>query len=176
MRKVIFYIATSLDGYIADTNGGIDWLTMPVENPQPDNNYEDFYRTVDTVILGRTTYDQVTTELSPKHYPYADVTSYVMTTKPLDDHDNIYFTNDNIIDLVTRLKAQTGKTIWVVGGSAVAKPLIEHNLIDEYHLAIIPKILGDGIPLFPQFSTTPLPFTAKESYIKNNIVYQVFTK
>lgn len=77
LRKVVLYIATSLDGYIADKEGKVDWL-VPT-GVEEDTSYEDFYAQVDTVIMGRTTYDQVVTELSPTHYPYEDVTSYIMT-------------------------------------------------------------------------------------------------
>lgn len=70
-RKVILYIAVSIDGFIADTQGGIDFLgEVTVDKPVSDDSYERFYETIDTVVMGRTTYQQVVEELSPDHYPY----------------------------------------------------------------------------------------------------------
>lgn len=148
MRKVILYIATSLDGYIAEEDGGIRWLTDDVQFDEGDTSYDDFYSTVDTVVLGRTTYDQVTQELSPANYPYEDVKSYVMTSKPFKGQDNLIPTNENIINLIKTLKAQSGKAIWIVGGASIIYPLVKENLIDEYQISIVPVLLGKGIPLF----------------------------
>ena len=70
MRRIVLYIAMSLDGYLADPAGGVDWLTGQDPSWEGDGGYSDFVRTVDTVILGRRTYDQITTQLSPSAWPY----------------------------------------------------------------------------------------------------------
>ena len=72
MRKAILYIAMSLDGYIADARGGVDWLTGDGSEPEHEGSYPAFYNAVDTVIMGHTTYRQITCELSPGHWVYGD--------------------------------------------------------------------------------------------------------
>lgn len=174
-RKVILYIATSLDGYIADKNGGIDWLATNVVSSEVDTSYEDFYNKVDTVIMGRTTFDQVTTELSPENYPYADSTSYVLTSREASKKENVIFTNENVVNLVSTLKEEEGKDIFIVGGASIVQPLVEANLIDEYQLAIIPTLLGEGISLFGSIDQD-VKLTATSAKVINNIVYHTYQK
>ncbi|MGX7013593.1 dihydrofolate reductase family protein [Vagococcus silagei] len=174
-RKIILYIAMSLDGYIATKDGSIDWLESDEPILEEDNSYETFYETVDTVIMGSTTYDQVVNELSPDIYPYENATSYVLTSKKRTDKENIHFVNQDIVDLVDDLKEKSGKNIWIVGGSSIVAPLVAANLIDEYQLAIVPVILGEGIPLFKAQEKTI--FLKKEKvYTKNNLSYLTFVK
>ena len=174
-RKIILYIATSLDGFIADTNGGINWLYENSIQTENDTSYEDFYTHVDTVIMGRTTYDQVTTELSPNEYPYASSESYVLTSRNTEKLENITFTDSSIIDIVSNLKTKEGKDVFIVGGASIIKPLIEANLIDEYKLAIIPTLLGEGIPLFSDIQGN-IQLKATEAKVVNNIVYHTYEK
>ena len=173
-RKIILFIATSLDGFIADTQGNIDWLHENTIDSEKDTAYDDFYTSVDTVIMGRTTYDQVTTSLSPDYYPYADSQSYIMTTQGNKTIENITFTNENLVELVTTLKEQDGKNVFIVGGASIVKPLMESNLIDEYQLAIIPTVLGSGIPLFT--TKRQLKLNATSAKVVNNIVYHTYEK
>lgn len=152
-RNVILYIATSLDGFIADVNGGIDWIAKNSEMDESDTSYNDFYQSIDTVIMGSTTYNQITTELSPDHYPYSDSKSYVFTSKDREDVENVYFVNADVIETVNRLLKEPGKDIWILGGSSIVTPLVNANLIDVYQIALIPVILARGIPLFNHIDT-----------------------
>lgn len=174
MRKVILYIATSVDGYIAKEDGGIDWLE-DVETTEEDHSYEQFYAGVDTVIMGRTTYDQVTTELSPEVYPYEDVTSYIMTSREADARKNCHFVAGSVIELVKKLKEEEGENIWIVGGNGVIQPLVEANLIDEYQITLIPIILGKGIPLFNEMEES-LKLKAISSHCKNGMVTTIYKR
>ncbi|MGL4644424.1 MAG: dihydrofolate reductase family protein [Vagococcus fluvialis] len=174
-RKVILYIATSLDGFITDSKGGIDWLHTNAIEKETDTSYEDFYSNIDTVIMGRTTYDQVTEVLSPNEYPYADSQSYVLTSRKTESTETITFTNKSVVDIVTDQKKQPGKDIFIVGGASIIKPLVEENLIDEYQLAIIPTLLGEGIPLFSDIKGN-LKLTATQAKVVNNIVYHTYVK
>lgn len=174
-RKIILYIATSLDGFIADTKGDINWLSENNTDLVSDTSYEDFYQSVDTVIMGRTTYDQVTQTLSPDDYPYADSKSYVITSRRGDNKENVTFTDQSVVELVKELKETNGKDIFIIGGASIVKPLVEENLIDEYQLAIIPTILGSGIPLFSSLEQ-PLKLTATNVQLVNNIVYHTYQK
>ncbi|HCM88570.1 MULTISPECIES: dihydrofolate reductase family protein [Vagococcus] len=174
-RKIILYIATSLDGFIADRNGNIDWLSTNVDSSEIDTSYEDFYQQVDTVILGRTTYDQVTQVLSPDNYPYSDSTSYVLTSRPGESAESIIFTDQPVVEIVNNLKQTNGGNVFIVGGASIIQPLVEANLIDEYQLATIPVILGEGIPLFKSIKE-PVGLQIKNISTVNNVVYRTYVK
>ncbi|MBP1044496.1 dihydrofolate reductase [Vagococcus sp. BWB3-3] len=174
-RKVILFIATSIDGYIADKSGGVGWLDSATEIIEEDHSYEAFYEKVDTVILGRTTYDQVVNELAPGNYPYEDVTSYVITSRGTEDLAKVHFTNESVVNLVRELKASNGGTIWIVGGSSVVMPLVNENLIDEYQLSTMPILLGQGISLFQEMPKS-LRLQTGEVHLKNGIVTTTYFK
>ncbi|CAM3723462.1 dihydrofolate reductase family protein [Erysipelothrix urinaevulpis] len=172
-RKVKLFISMSLDGYIADLKGGIDWLE--VENYETDDSYTKFYDTVDTVLMGYTTYDQITNQLSPNNYPYKDSQSIVFTHKKLTQEKNIKFTSQSVNETVNVLKKKSGKDIWIVGGSKIIKPLVEENMIDEYYIAVIPKLIGRGIPLFAKHDRK-LNLILQNTFMKNGIVYLCYKK
>lgn len=154
MRKVILYIAASLDGYIASPDGSVEWLPTPP--PGEDYGYADFLATADAALLGRTTYEQV---LMFGEWPYPTLTNYVFSRKPptglLDP--SVQFVSTNPADFVAELRQQPGGTIWLVGGSTLASPLLAARLVDELMLFVVPRLLGAGIPLWrPQDHPQPL--------------------
>lgn len=174
-RNVILYIAMSLDGYIAHTNGDVSWLCGEDENSPETGNYAQFIENIDTVILGYTTYHQIITELSPTHWVYSTMKSYVLTHKKEKSTDEIIFTNQNIKDLILQLKAEQGKDIWICGGANIANQLIKLNLIDRYHIAVIPTILGSGIRLFASdYAGIKLNLVSTENY--NGITELVYER
>lgn len=148
MRKVVLYIAMSLDGFIADKNGSVDWLAGHDKDSQELGSYPEFSKTIDAVVLGYSTYHQIVTELSPDNWPYSGMQSYVLTHRKLDATDEIEFTGENIGGLINRLKKQDGKDIWICGGASVVNQFIGLDLIDNYCVTVIPIILGSGIRLF----------------------------
>ncbi|MCI9546371.1 MAG: dihydrofolate reductase [Lachnospiraceae bacterium] len=148
MRKVVLFIAMSLDGYIADRNGKVDWLDSQDETTDAEHAYSEFTNTIDTVIMGWKTYAQVTTELSPSQWVYDDFTSYVITHRQKTSTEKIKFVSESPADLVKRLRERTGKDIWICGGASIAQQLMDADLIDRFHLSIIPTVLGDGVRLF----------------------------
>ncbi len=154
MGQLVLFIATSLDGYIARNCGAVDWLFT-----DQDYGYEDFYSSVDRLIMGRNTYEQIQ---GWGDYPYADKQNFVFSrTMPTTMHsdrnsenvENVTFVAGDLVDFVTDLKNHGEKDIWLVGGAAIAKTCLENNLIDKFILSIHPTILGEGIALFP----APLP-------------------
>ena len=149
MRDVVLYIAVSLDGYIADPNGGVSWLDSTEKGPNDEKGYEQFIETVDTVVMGYNTYHQIVTELSPDKWPYPQLESYVFTHRKLVDAENIHFVSQAVDQWIRSLQTQPGKYIWICGGAHLAKQCMDADLIDRYHLTVIPSILGSGIPLFP---------------------------
>lgn len=156
MRKVILYIALSLDGFIADAQGGVGWLGGEQPQQEGDNGYGEFIRNVDTIIIGKKTYDQIATELFPDRWYYEGKLSYILTHHPQKDTNEIKFTNEPAADLVERLRRQEGKNIWICGGAQVVNDLMRADLIDEYHLTWIPTMLGSGVRLFDASRKTVL--------------------
>lgn len=143
-RKVISYVATSLDGYIAKPDGDISFLSL-VEKEGEDYGYADFIRTIDTIILGRKTYDKI---LSIGFGYPADKDVYVVTRTPKADQGRIKFYSGPLEKLVSELRSKEGLNIFCDGGSEIINELLREKLIDEFIISIIPIILGDGIPLF----------------------------
>lgn len=135
----------SLDGFIADEDGDIGWLSS-VEKSGEDYGYGDFIDTVDAVILGRKTYDKVLSFGIP--YPHSDKQCYIITRSIRPPEKNITFYRDDLKTLVARLKNTPGKNIFVDGGADVVQLMQKDSLIDEYIVSIIPILLGKGIRLF----------------------------
>lgn len=148
MRKIVLFIAMSLDGCIANASGGTEWLEGQIPGADDMTSYEKFILDVDTVVMGANTYRQLATELSPKEWVYSNLTSYVVTHSPKQSTDKIRFTDETPCQLIERLKTEPGKDVWICGGANVAQQLIRADLIDQYCFNIIPTILGGGISLF----------------------------
>jgi dihydrofolate reductase len=142
MRKVKLFIASSLDCYIAREDGGIDWLFT-----DDDYGYTKFYDSIDTIIVGRKSYDQ---SLTSDDYPYKGKSVYVFTRKKIRKNNNeqdVEYIDTNIQDFVTSLTQSIGKDIWLIGGGEIVSVLLNAGLVDEIILSIHPIILGTGIPL-----------------------------
>ena len=148
MRSVILYIAMSLDGYIADREGGVDWLAGQEPGQDIPDSYSTLLERIDTVLLGWNTYHQLTTQLSPEQWPYEGLDCYVFTHRSLPSKEGITFSDADPCALVRELKARPGRDIWLCGGAALAQALAAAGLIDRYEITVIPTLLGGGVPLF----------------------------
>lgn len=115
MSRISLYIGMSLDGYIADENGGVDWMLGDDSEPNHPGTYETFLSTVDTVIMERKTYNQITQVLSPDSWPYPNQTTYVLTGHPLPDQEKIFFRNQSLTSLLDDLQATSDQHIWLCG-------------------------------------------------------------
>lgn len=175
MRKAVLFIAQSLDGYIAKTNGNIDFLENPQRDESIDHEYENLMANVDTVVMGRTTYDQVVNELMPDHYPYEQQQSYILTSHPTPEIADRHFVNEPVVELVEKLRREAGEDIWIIGGSSLIAPLVNANLIDSYIIAVLPTILGGGIPLFNE-QTQERKLVLKSAKQINDIAYLKYEK
>lgn len=146
MRKVSLFISMSLDGYIADRKGGVDWLGgQDAEAETPDT------------------------------WVYEDFTTYVITHKANTSSENIRFSGENPVELVKKLREETGKGIWICGGANLAGQLIREDLIDCYYITVIPTLLGDGIRLFGKEKTgIDLRLTHTRAY--NGMVELVYVR
>lgn len=147
-RETVLFLAVSLDGYLADKEGKVDWLNRFAGGEQA---YEEFITSVDTVLMGWNTYEQIVTELSPNEWVYPSCISYVLTHRRMDCCEQIRFTDQSPTKLIDRLKGEPGKDIWVCGGANLAAQLIKENRIDRYEISVLPVLIGKGIPLFYSF-------------------------
>ncbi len=147
MRKLSLFIATSLDGYIAQSGDDLSFLKI-VEKEGEDYGYNQFISTIDTIIVGRKTFDYVLKEIGPSHYDNGEREVYVITRTERQSLCNVKFHTGNLTDLVRKLKSEEGKDIYCDGGAEVINELLKHDLIDECIISIIPMMLGNGTRLF----------------------------
>lgn len=144
-RKLILYISMSLDGYIATKDNALDFLSM-VEQEGEDYGYNDFVKSVDTVIIGRKTYEKVIA--MGYEYPHTDKDVYIVTRTAKPAIGTFKFYTGALKQLVDSLKSQAGKHIYCDGGAEIANELMQEDLVDDYVISVIPILLGDGIKLF----------------------------
>lgn len=147
MRKISLFIATSLDGYIAKPNDDLSFLKL-VEKEGEDYGYTKFTDTVDTIIIGRRTYDYVIGEIGIGHYDNGQRDVYVITRTERPQNGRTIFYTGNLAELVKELKSKEGKTIYCDGGAEIINELLKLDLIDEFIISIIPVLLGSGTRLF----------------------------
>ena len=147
MRKLSLFIATSLDGYIAKPNDDLSFLKL-VEKEGEDYGYAEFTANIDTIILGRRTYDYVLKEIGSSHYDNGQRDVYVVTRTERPSIGRTTFYTGKLTDLVQRLKSENGKNIYCDGGAEVINELIISDLIDEFIISVIPILVGNGIRLF----------------------------
>ena len=145
-RNVIVHIATSADGYIARPDGDLEWLTS---RPAPKGFYgmNAFMRTIDTMLLGRKTYD-VSLRMGAK-FDDAKSRSIVFSrhAPPADAPSGVEFVSGAIGPFMSRLRAQSGKDIWLMGGGDLIASFLDEEAIDEFVISVVPVFIGDGIPL-----------------------------
>jgi dihydrofolate reductase len=145
--KITLYIATSVDGYIADEDGGVTWLEE-FEAAADDDDSEDFtafFASVDCLVMGATTYEQV---LTFGEWPYDDKPTYVFTHRDLSPAtDAVEFVDRSVTDLSTALTQQY-EHIWLVGGAQLAHAFLREREIAELRLSLVPILLGGGVRLF----------------------------
>lgn len=148
MRKVTLFIAMSLDGYIADAQGKVDWIEGQGDDTENIDSYSEFVKDVDTVVMGWNTYNQIVTELSPDEWIYDELTTYVITHRECISSEKMNFIDTDPVELVKRLRIENGKGIWICGGANVIHQLVNKDMIDCYYITVIPTLLGTGIRLF----------------------------
>lgn len=146
MRNIILYIAMSLDGYIADRRGGVDWLTGEDDGSEMPDAYFEFVKGVDTILMGWNTYHQIVTELSPDVWMYADFTTYVITHRAMRSTEQIRFVDGDPVDLLEKMRAEAGKDIWICGGANLVQQLMGKDMIDQYYISVIPTLFRNGDP------------------------------
>lgn len=147
MRKISLFIAMSLDGYIAKPNDDLSFLKI-VEKEGEDYGYAEFTNKIDTLIIGRRTYDYVLKEIGLSHYDNGQRNVYVITRTERPKVGRTTFYTGSLTELVKQLKSENGKNIYCDGGAEVINELLKADLIDEFIISIIPVLLGNGTRLF----------------------------
>lgn len=145
MTQLIYYVAVSLDGFIAPLDGSLDWLA-PYNAGGEDYGYGEFYKTVDALIEGSKTYEQA---LTFGEWPHPGKPCWVVTNRKFESRQpEVHFTSVTPADLIRYLSTLGHKRVWLVGGSQLAASFRAAGLITEYVLSIVPVFLGAGRPLF----------------------------
>jgi dihydrofolate reductase len=146
-RKLIAYLATSADGFIARANGGVDWL----DRPRPRGNYgmDSFFRSIDTVVWGRKTYEWALRFMGGKGVSYGkQMKNYVFSHHPPRKHPpDVEFVREPLRKFIRRLRQSAGKNVWLMGGGGLWGSLLDAGEIDEFVIHVIPVFIGEGIPL-----------------------------
>ena len=167
-RKIIVYIATSVDGYIARPDGDVEWL-----NRRPrtvDYGMRAFYRTIDTILWGRKTYDWVLhyyNERGMKGEMFdTKLANYVFSKKPPKGKTpGVKFVSEPVKAFAQRLRATPGKHIWMMGGGELIASFLDAGEIDEFDIHVIPTLIGEGIPLVaPRHRDVPLRLLSARAY------------
>ena len=158
MRQIILFITTSLDGYIARSNGAIDWLLT-----DQDYGYTEFLASIDTVLMGRKTFEQVLS--FEGNYPYPDKKNYVFSNQAqFNPAPYATLIHENAKAFVEQLRQSEGGNIWLVGGAGLVHFFLTNQLLNEIRLFIHPLLLGSGISLFSEIPTTSLHLIESKSY------------
>ena|SRR5690242_2282569 len=163
-RKIIVYIATSADGYIARADGSVDWLERP--RTAGDYGMKDFFKSIDTILFGRKTYDQsFKFDKKSVERNLSKTRNYVFTHKPPKSKLNVTFVKEPIKEFATRLRATAGKDIWMMGGGGITGSFLDAGELDEFIIHVIPTFIGEGIPLIaPRHRRVELSLLSTHAY------------
>jgi dihydrofolate reductase len=165
VRRIRYQVAASLDGYIAGPNGEADWIVM-----DPDIDFAALFDQYDTFIMGRGTFQAMVGQQGSGATP-GKQTVVISRTLRQQDHPDVTIVADDLEKTLTALKKKAGKDIWLFGGGSLFRSLLELRLVDTIEPAIIPVLLGGGIPLLPApANRVKLKLTGHHVYKKSGIV------
>jgi dihydrofolate reductase len=167
-RKIIVLIAISADGFIARPDGDVAWLDRP--RPKGDYGYGAFFKSVDTILWGRKTYEkglEMGMEKGMKASGFGSGTkNYLFSHQPPARLiPGFEFVNEPVKAFAQRLRAQPGKDIWMMGGGGIIASFLDEGEIDEFRISVIPVFIGEGIPLIaPRHRHTPLQLLSSKAF------------
>ena len=163
-RRLRYQVAMSLDGFIAGPNGEHDWIVM-----DPTIDFGALFAEFDTAVMGRKTYEVVTAQGGHGAMPGRDVVVFSRTL-PAATHPGARIVNDDPRDVVAALKAEPGRDIWLYGGGDLFRSLLDAGLVDTVEPAVIPVLLGAGVPLLPPGATTKLVLADQRTLPASGII------
>lgn len=171
-RKIILNLAMSIDGYIADEDGGYDWIVEDDKSLVDTNEkfeFSKFLDGVDIVVMGKRCFDQ------GMHNDFKDKKVYIATNEKLENYDNIHFISGDICSVIEEERKKEGKDIYLFGGGVLIDSFIKKDIIDEYIIGIIPTILGKGIPLFLE-NNPKIDLKLTKSVVDKGIPILIYSK
>ena len=163
-RRLRYQVAVSLDGFIARPNGEFDWIVM-----DPSIDFGALFREFDTAVMGRKTFEVLTASGGHGAMPGLDVVVFSRTL-PAAEHPGVRILNDDPREVVAALKAKPGRDIWLYGGGALFRYLLDASLVDTVEVAVIPVLLGAGVPLVSPGASTTLVLADQKTLPASGIV------
>lgn len=163
-RRLRYQVAVSLDGFIAGPNGEYDWIVA-----DPAIDFTALYREFDTAVMGRKTYELVTSMGGHGEMPGLDIVVFSRTLPPAT-YPGVRIVDADPRDVIAQLKAQRGRDIWLYGGGQLFRSLLDAGLVDSVELAVIPVLLGSGIPVLPPGDSTKLILSDQKTLPDSGIV------
>jgi dihydrofolate reductase len=163
-RRLRYHVAVSLDGYIAGPNGEYDWIVM-----DPSIDFAALFKEFDTAVMGRKTYDLLTAQGGHGAMPGLEVVVFSRTL-PAAAYPGVRILNDDPREIVASLKKKRGRDIWLFGGGVLFRSLLDAGLVDTVEVAVIPVLLGAGVPLLPPGAATKLVLADQKTLPLSGIV------
>jgi dihydrofolate reductase len=168
-RRLRYQVAASLDGFIATPNGGYDWIVM-----DPAIDFTALYKEFDTAVMGRKTYEVGKSQGATVAMPGIDVIVFSRTLEPAQ-YRGVRVVDDDPAAVVRELKSKAGRDIWLFGGGELFRALLDAGLVDTVELAVMPVLLGDGIPVLPPGASATLVLSDVKRLAASGIVVLAYT-
>lgn len=168
-RRLRYQVAASLDGFIADPNGGYDWIV-----PDPAVDFKALYAQFDSVVMGRKTYEMTRTQGGSGSMPGMQVVVF-SSTLPAATRKGVTITAADPAETVRELKARPGRDIWLFGGGVLFRSLLDAGVVDTVELAIMPVLLGSGIPVVPPGALVKLTLADRKELPDSGIVVLAYS-
>ena len=177
MGSCQYYLAQTLDGYIAESDGGLDWLMHVDSESQADASeatdgaYDRFYAEVGALAMGSATYEFVLAE-ARERWPYEGTPSWVFTSRelPVPEGADVRFARGAVGPVHEEMRAAAGeRNLWIVGGGDLAMQFADGGLLDELLVTLVPVVLGQGLPTFPRRLRQSLRLTGTRPF-RNGMV------